>query len=81
MADSDFLEAKAFLLKSTDKTGINVYDHLSNVITRLLDERPDNAVDLIESISAQVKQEQFVDSSNTIQVRYSVHMARTDEIE
>ena len=68
MSESEFLDAKAYLLKASDKSGINVYDHLSNVISRLLDERPENGVDLLESISAQVKQEQFVDASNTIQV-------------
>ena len=66
MSESDFLDAKAFLLKASDKTGLNVYDHLANVITKLLDERPDNAVDLLESLSAEVKKEQFVDRSNTV---------------
>ena len=66
MSESDFLDAKAFLLKASDKTGLNVYDHLANVITKLQDERPDNAVDLLESLSAEVKKEQFVDRSNTV---------------
>jgi radial spoke head protein 4A len=66
MSEADFLDAKAFLLKASDKTGLNVYDHLSNVITKLLDERPDNAADLLEVLSAEVKKEQFVDNSNTV---------------
>jgi len=73
MADAEFLDAKAYLLKASDKSGINVYDHLAQVITKLLDERPDNAADLIESVSSQVKSNQFVDKSNTIQDRPQEH--------
>lgn len=68
MAESDFLDAKAFLLKASSATGISVYDHLTNVISRLLDERPNNAVDIIEDLSSQVKHEQFKPVADTIQV-------------
>ena len=64
----DFLEAKAFLSKTSTATGVSVYDHLSAVITKLLDERPNNAVDILEELSSQTKQEAFKDTSSTIKV-------------
>ena len=77
MAEADFLDAKAYLLKASDASGTNVYDHLSSVISKMLDERPNNAVDLLESISAQVKKEQFVDRSNTIQVYWRKNQSQS----
>lgn len=35
------------------------YDHLSNMLTKILDERPENAVDIIENISQDVKMVHF----------------------
>lgn len=37
----------------------NRYDHLSNMLSKILDERPENAVDIIENISQDVKMAQF----------------------
>ena len=42
------------------------YDHLAKVITRILDERPDNSVDLFEDVSADVKKTKFTAEGDTL---------------
>ena len=42
------------------------YDHLARVLTRVLDQRPDNAVDIIEDISREAKQTKFTSHVDTI---------------
>uniref|UniRef100_A0A8D2CQ59 Radial spoke head component 4A n=1 Tax=Sciurus vulgaris TaxID=55149 RepID=A0A8D2CQ59_SCIVU len=59
--------AKAYLLRTSSKSGLNLYDHLSNVLTKILDERPDNAVDIIENISQDVKMAHFSKKLDTLQ--------------
>ncbi|XP_040821409.1 radial spoke head protein 4 homolog A [Ochotona curzoniae] len=59
--------AKAYLIKTSSKSGFNLYDHLSNVLTKVLDERPDDAVDIIENISQDVKKAQFNKKLDTLQ--------------
>lgn len=56
---SDFADAKAFLLEASDHSGTSVYEHLSSLITKLIDERPRNAADIIESLSYELKAEKF----------------------
>jgi radial spoke head protein 4A len=58
--------AKSFLLTTSTKTGINLYDHLSKVITRILDERPENVVDIFEDISQDEKRAKFKSSVDTV---------------
>lgn len=50
--------AKAYLMEAT-KDGTNLYDHLSQLLMKLLEEKPSNAIDVFESISSQVKQARF----------------------
>ncbi|XP_029801442.1 radial spoke head protein 4 homolog A isoform X1 [Suricata suricatta] len=59
--------AKAYLLKTSSKSGLNLYDHLSDMLTKVLDERPEDAVDIIESISQDVKMEHFRKKLDTLQ--------------
>ncbi|XP_011363072.1 radial spoke head protein 4 homolog A isoform X1 [Pteropus vampyrus] len=59
--------AKAYLLKTSDKSGLNLYEHLSNMLTKILDERPENAVDIIETISQDVKMAHFSKKLDTLQ--------------
>ena len=55
-------EAKSFL--STDVSGSNLYDHLTDVLTKILSDRPDDALAAFESISKEVKMSKFtVDSA------------------
>ncbi|XP_021061362.1 radial spoke head protein 4 homolog A [Mus pahari] len=58
--------AKAYLLSTSSKSGLNLYDHLSKVITKILDERPADAVDIIETISQDVKMAHFNKKLDTL---------------
>ncbi|XP_055455397.1 radial spoke head protein 4 homolog A [Psammomys obesus] len=58
--------AKAYLQQSSSKSGLNLYDHLSNLLTKILDGRPADAVDIIETISQDVKMEHFNKKLDTI---------------
>ncbi|RNA09951.1 radial spoke head 4 -like protein, partial [Brachionus plicatilis] len=64
--EQKFQDAKAYLLQSSTKSGDNVYDHLAKVLTRLLTERPTDAVDVLEDISRLEKKEKFVSKTDTI---------------
>ena len=44
------------------------YDHLAEVLTKILDERPTNAVDIIEDFSYKEKKTKFISDVDTIQV-------------
>ncbi|XP_041035420.1 radial spoke head protein 4 homolog A [Carcharodon carcharias] len=69
--------AKAYLLQKSTVTNLNLYDHLSQVMTKLLDERPNNAVDIIEDISRKVKRTQFQKKMDTLRDEYEISMAFT----
>ncbi|XP_006984390.2 radial spoke head protein 4 homolog A isoform X1 [Peromyscus maniculatus bairdii] len=58
--------AKAYLLSTSSKSGLNLYDHLSNVLTMILDQRPADAVDIIENISKDVKVANFNKKLDTL---------------
>ncbi|NXP05822.1 RSH4A protein, partial [Thinocorus orbignyianus] len=58
--------AKAYLLESSTTSGLNLYDHLANMLTKILDEQPRNAVDIIENISKDVKWAQFQKKMDTL---------------
>lgn len=42
------------------------YDHLSRVLTKVLDERPDNVADVFEDISKDVKRSKFTSDADTV---------------
>ncbi|KAK0041151.1 radial spoke head protein 4 A [Biomphalaria pfeifferi] len=65
--NKEFQKAKAYLLQSSTATGLNVYDHLSRVLGKILDERPDNVVDIFEDISKDCKRTKFTSDVDTIQ--------------
>ncbi|NXB76174.1 RSH4A protein, partial [Donacobius atricapilla] len=58
--------AKAYLLKTSTKSGLNLYDHFANILTKILDEQPTNTVDIIENISKDVKCAQFRKKMDTL---------------
>ncbi|EDL92954.1 radial spokehead-like 3 (predicted) [Rattus norvegicus] len=58
--------AKAYLLSTSSKSGLNLYDHLSKVLTKILDERPVDAVDVVENISQDVKMSHFDKKLDTL---------------
>ncbi len=55
VSQAELDQAKAYLLKSSGPSGLNLYDHISQVLNHLLDERPTNAVDDFEQISTDIK--------------------------
>jgi radial spoke head protein 4A len=59
----ELLVAKTFLMKNSTKTDTNVYDHLSQIVMSILDSKIDNAVDIFETLSTQIKKEKFVPDS------------------
>ncbi|XP_068933470.1 radial spoke head protein 4 homolog A [Petaurus breviceps papuanus] len=67
--------AKAYLLKKSSKSGLNLYDHLCKVLTRILDQRPENVVDIIENISRDVKKAHFNKKLDTLQDEHEVPLA------
>ncbi|KAJ3170630.1 Radial spoke head protein 4 A [Geranomyces variabilis] len=57
--DSELALAKAFLMSQSDKSNLNLYDHLTEVVMRILETRPADAVDVFETISADTKRSHF----------------------
>mmetsp|Transcript_19784 Transcript_19784/g.51504 ORF Transcript_19784/g.51504 Transcript_19784/m.51504 type:complete len:504 (+) Transcript_19784:55-1566(+) len=53
--EDDFNDAKAFLQTASSGSGLNLYDHLAGVIGNILEERPANAADILESVSMKMK--------------------------
>ena len=51
--------AKAYLMKANAE-GCNLYDHLAEVMSKLLVEKPADALAQLEAISAEVKANKFV---------------------
>jgi len=59
----ELLVAKTFLMQNSVKSNINTYDHMSQIIMSILDSKIDNAVDVFETLSTQVKKKKFVPDS------------------
>ena len=60
---STFEEAKALLEKEGTATGASVFDHLSGVILKILNESPDDPVATFEALSMSVKQSSYLQKS------------------
>ncbi|XP_067144894.1 uncharacterized protein Rsph4a [Centruroides vittatus] len=54
-AEQDYLQAKSYLMTASSLTNISVYDHLVELLRKLLSEKPINAVDALEDISENIK--------------------------
>ncbi|XP_056601076.1 radial spoke head protein 6 homolog A [Triplophysa dalaica] len=57
---------KAFMMKSSTKTNLNLYDHLVQMLTKIMDERPENAVDVFEDMSLDLKRNIFQEKQDTL---------------
>ncbi|KAM4628680.1 radial spoke head protein 4 homolog A isoform 2-T2 [Polymixia lowei] len=57
---------KAFMLKNSTKSNLNLYDHLARLLTKVMDERPQNVVDVIEDMSRGVKRGLLQDNQSTL---------------
>jgi radial spoke head protein 4A len=65
--EQEVLAAKAFLLKSNKASAQNLYDHLSECLSKILDERPNDIIDTFEQVSLKIKAEKFLGATNTVQ--------------
>lgn len=65
----EFMRAKSYFLQTSNKSGLNLYDHLSDVIRKFLDDRaPNNPVDYLEEVSMNVKRYRFgIRKNDTLQ--------------
>ncbi|XP_044055542.1 radial spoke head protein 6 homolog A [Siniperca chuatsi] len=59
---------KAFMLKNSTKSNLNLYDHLTRLVIKVMDEHPHNVVDVIEDMSRDVKRGLFEDKQSTLRV-------------
>ncbi|XP_035617242.1 radial spoke head protein 6 homolog A [Oncorhynchus keta] len=57
---------KAFMQKNSTKSNLNLYDHFARVLTKVMDERPENVVDVIEDMSHEVKRGLLLDKQSTL---------------
>nr|XP_056711453.1 radial spoke head protein 6 homolog A-like [Euleptes europaea] len=62
--------AKAYLLKTSIKSGVSLYDHFAEMLSKILDEQPDNPADIIENISKDVKCARFQKKMDTLRDEY-----------
>uniref|UniRef100_A0A3Q3WFZ7 Uncharacterized protein n=1 Tax=Mola mola TaxID=94237 RepID=A0A3Q3WFZ7_MOLML len=58
---------KSFMLRNSTETNMNLYDHLTRLLMKVMDERPHNVVDVIEDMSCDVKRTLFENKQNTLQ--------------
>jgi len=64
--EQEYVNAKSYLLSTSSKTGQNLYDHLAKVLTKVLDERPENVADIFEDISKEEKRAKFKSDTDTV---------------
>ncbi|KAK9519812.1 hypothetical protein VZT92_022517 [Zoarces viviparus] len=57
---------KALMMKSSTQSNMNLYDHLTQVLIKVMDEHPQNAVDVIGDISHDVKRTFFEEKQSTL---------------
>ncbi|XP_008333380.1 radial spoke head protein 6 homolog A [Cynoglossus semilaevis] len=57
---------KTFLMKNSQKSNMNLYDHLTRLLLKVMDEQPNDAVDIFEDLSYDVKRGLFEDTKNRL---------------
>ncbi|XP_029661316.1 radial spoke head protein 6 homolog A [Formica exsecta] len=57
--EHDIRRAKKFLQKHSTESGDSLYDHLTELLAKLLAEQPRNAIDTFEEYSRKLKEERF----------------------
>lgn len=57
--EAEFFNAKTFLQTASGNTGDNLYDHLTELLNRILAERPENVIDFFEEYSRKVKERRY----------------------
>ena len=63
MVLSESAQAGKAWLQQTDAQGVSVYGHLTGVLARLLETRPDDALAALESVSGEAKKAHFTPAS------------------
>lgn len=56
---TEFETSKAYLMQADGPVSTSVYDHLSDLIGKLLSEKPSNAIDILENLSYELKSNRF----------------------
>ncbi|RKO88294.1 hypothetical protein BDK51DRAFT_36610 [Blyttiomyces helicus] len=56
---SEIALAKSYLMTSSQRADLSLYDHLTSVVVRILETRPANALDIFETISGDIKRSKF----------------------
>ncbi|XP_034451680.1 radial spoke head protein 4 homolog A-like [Hippoglossus hippoglossus] len=57
---------KTMMLKQSTKSGLNLYDHLTRLLIKVMDEQPQDVVDVIEDMSRDLKRALFEDKQSTL---------------
>jgi len=74
MASPTLEECKAFLQKpAVDGNGATMFGHVSEILLKLVEERPANPVDVFEEVSAAVKQSSYSASDAPLRRSYQDH--------
>uniref|UniRef100_A0A4W3JQP8 Radial spoke head 6 homolog A n=1 Tax=Callorhinchus milii TaxID=7868 RepID=A0A4W3JQP8_CALMI len=66
-SELEIQNAKAYLLTASTQSNLNLYDHLAEVLTKILNERPMDVVDIFEDLSRDVKTMMFTEKLDTLQ--------------
>lgn len=70
--EDHIMAAKSFLLRSSGKSGITMYDHLVDILTKVLDEKPEKVVDILQDYSRNEKKYKFYPEKDTIQEKQEI---------
>lgn len=64
----DFNTAKLILQTASGDTGDTIYDHLTKIITRVIDEQPPDVCDYFEEYSRKIKEDTAIGATHTNQI-------------
>jgi len=64
--------AKSYLLKSSSYSGMTMYDHLVNILKRVVDEKPEKVIELLEEYSRNEKKALFKPEKDTLQEKQEI---------
>ncbi|CAH1173759.1 unnamed protein product [Phaedon cochleariae] len=69
-SETEFINAKTYLQMASANTGDNLYDHLTEVLNKILAERPENVIDFFEEYSRKVKERRFKPMTDHLEDMY-----------
>lgn len=69
-SETELFNAKTFLQTASSNTGDNLYDHLSEVLNKILAERPQNVIDFFEEYSRKVKEQRYLPLTDHLEDMY-----------